>query len=57
MGRFNVGSQGHPLRLKISLFGTQPGEQSFKITITRGVEKEVAVLTRSQASHQLFAKK
>ena len=57
MGRFKVGNQDHRLTLKMTLFGVHERERRFKITITRGADKEIAVLNERHASHRIFAKK
>jgi len=57
MGRFSVAADDRALTLKTSLFGKQSREQSFKIKITRGDRKEIAVLSKAQPAHRLFAKR
>jgi hypothetical protein len=55
MGRFSAEPEDVGLVLRTSLFGKAKNEQRFEIAITRDKRKEVAVLTKEQPTHPLYA--
>jgi hypothetical protein len=57
MGRFNVDSDVQDLILKTSLFGVEVHEKRYKMTVTRGTEKEKIVLSNTHPTHRIFGQK
>jgi HupE / UreJ protein len=57
LGRFALAAQDQSLRLRVDLFGTTPGEQTFQVKVLRGGQAQWLVFSPAQPEHGLFAPK
>ncbi len=54
MGRFKLDELHRPLRFESSLFGTHASEQTLRMTVTRGNQRQLLSLTPDRSQRALF---
>jgi hypothetical protein len=54
LGRFSLANDHDPLHFQIGLFGKNPAEQSFQVTVTQATRKQLLVLNKERMTVAVF---